>query len=165
MRLIKLAVISIVVLFLVITAISLLFPSKARVSRATDIHAPKEKVYALVNNISNWEKWLQGGQKIQPLSKETEGKGAIAEIEGSRVLILRNDADTIVTEWIGANGGKQTGVFVFMHQQNVTTVNWYFEQKLKWFPWEKFGSMFNDKILGKALEDNLEGLKKAAEQE
>jgi carbon monoxide dehydrogenase subunit G len=165
MRLLKLAAFSIVILFLVVTAISLLFPSKARVSRATDIQAPKEKVYALVNNISNWRRWLQGGQQVQAISQQTEGKGAIAEIEGSRVLILRNNADTIVTEWIGANGGKQTGVFVFISQQNVTTVNWYFEQQLKWFPWEKFGSMFNDKILGKALEDNLDGLKKVAEQE
>jgi hypothetical protein len=42
MKLIKLAIISIVLLFLLVTAVSLLFPSHVRISRAPDINASKD---------------------------------------------------------------------------------------------------------------------------
>ena len=48
MRLIKLAIISFVFLFLVVTAISLLIPSHIRISKATNIAPPKDSVLALI---------------------------------------------------------------------------------------------------------------------
>jgi uncharacterized membrane protein len=166
MRFIKLAVYSIVILFVLVTLISLLFPSVAKVSRAVDINASTADVYQQINNMGRWPLWLKGIQTYHLLSKDSSGTGAIAEVEGSKVLIIRNTADSIVTEWIGARGGKQTGVFVFIRQpNNITTVQWYFEQKIGWLPWEKLGSMFNEKILGQAMENNLEGLKQVAEKQ
>jgi hypothetical protein len=48
--------------------------------------------------------------------------------------------------------------------QKVTVVQWQFEQKIKWYPWEKFGSMMNDKILGTMMEKNLGNLRKLIER-
>jgi thiamine kinase-like enzyme len=47
--------------------------------------------------------------------------------------------------------------------ERLTVVQWQFEQKLKWYPWERLGSMMNDKILGTMMENNLNRLKTLAE--
>jgi hypothetical protein len=43
-------------------------------------------------------------------------------------------------------------------------VQWQFEQKVKWYPWERLGSMMNDKILGTMMEKNLNNLKALVEK-
>ena len=57
MRLIKLAIISFVLIFLLITAISLTIPSKIRISKATNLAATGEQVFSLVKNENNWHRW------------------------------------------------------------------------------------------------------------
>jgi len=54
MRLIKLAIISFVILFLLVTSISLLIPSTVHISRATDIRATKEKLMEQLAIPANW---------------------------------------------------------------------------------------------------------------
>jgi len=43
-------------------------------------------------------------------------------------------------------------------------VQWQFEQKLKWYPWEKFASLMSDKIMGPMMEANLDELRKLVEK-
>jgi hypothetical protein len=38
------------------------------------------------------------------------------------------------------------------------TVQWQFEQEVGWWPWERLGSMMNEKIMGPQLQTNLQRL-------
>ena len=57
MRIVKLFLITIVVLFVVLTGISVLFPSQMRVIRGINVAVPREKVYAVVSDFRTWEQW------------------------------------------------------------------------------------------------------------
>jgi hypothetical protein len=43
-------------------------------------------------------------------------------------------------------------------------LQWYFDIKLRWYPWEKFGSIVFDKQLGPPMEKSLGNLKKLLEK-
>ena len=60
MRLIKLGIISVVVLFGLITAMSMLLPSQVIISRAIDINRPLVTVYEAVTDLSKWKGWMDG---------------------------------------------------------------------------------------------------------
>ena len=57
MRFIKLAILSFIFLFLVVTAISLLIPSHIRISKAINIAPPKDSVLALIGDQNRWPQW------------------------------------------------------------------------------------------------------------
>ncbi|HRI19701.1 MAG TPA: hypothetical protein PLA68_02050 [Panacibacter sp.] len=166
-RLLKLAVISFFILFAVVTAIGLLFPATVRVSRAINISASYDTVYHYLNNTRYWKVWMQGADSatIKIISEQTEGTGTEIKIGTGKVSFIRNTTDSILTVWTSEKGSIQTSAFVLLKNPaaTVTTVQWYFEQQLKWYPWERFGSMGNDKILGPVMEESLDKLKKILE--
>ena len=43
---------------------------------------------------------------------------------------------------------------------DITIVQWYFDFRLRWYPWEKFGSITFDKQFGTSMESSLNNLKK-----
>jgi hypothetical protein len=47
----------------------------------------------------------------------------------------------------------------------MTVVQWQFVQEVNWYPWERFSSMMNDRIIGTLLEKNLNQLKKTVEEQ
>ena len=57
MRLIKLALISFVMLFLVVTALSSLLPSEVRISRAINLPPDGDTVLNLVAERERWKEW------------------------------------------------------------------------------------------------------------
>ena len=67
------------------------------------------------------------------------------------------------TLWQGEHTSEEVSrIELYYNSSNATTVNWSFEQQLKWYPWEKLGSMMNDKILGTMMERNLNNLRALA---
>ncbi|MGI8950186.1 MAG: SRPBCC family protein [Chitinophagaceae bacterium] len=168
MKFIKLAIISIVILFCIVTIIGLIFPGSVTVSRAININAPHDSVYHLLTDIKYWKLWMEGAEKntIQFLSNKTAGAGTVAKIGATEVSIENATPSHIETIWKDSKGNKQTGVFNLItdSSKQITTVQWYFEQQLKWYPWERIGSMMNEKILAPSMENDLENLKKLAEK-
>ena len=167
MRFLKLAVISFFILFSIVTSIGLLFPSSVRVSRAVNISSPYDTVYKYLNDTKNWKLWMQGADSatIQFLSAQTEGQGTAIKIGTGKVDITKNTSDSILTVWTSAGGNIQTSGFILLNDtaRTITTVQWFFEEQLNWYPWERFGSMGNDKILGPVMEESLDKLKKLLE--
>ena len=167
MRLLKLSLISFFILFSIVTAIGLLFPSTVKVSRAVNISATYDTVYLYLNDIKYWKLWMDGADTgtISFFSAKTAGKGTIAAIGTGKVTITNCTRDSILTEWKSAQGNIQQSAFIILADsvQNISTVQWYFEQKIGWYPWERFGSMANDKILGPIMEQSLDKLKKQLE--
>lgn len=166
MRIIKLGLISIVFLFLVITGISLLLPSTINISRAIDINAPVDSVYANINDLSKWKNWFANYDSSQNiLSKKLSGVGASITMNQTTITITDNKPDKIKTQW--TSGSKSlNGDFNFFKQDSGQhiTLQWHFTQHVKWYPWEKFASIATDKIMSPGMEKSLDNLKKLTEK-
>ncbi len=162
MRFLKLGLISAVVLFAVVTFISLLFPSTVIVSRAVNIYVSKDSIVPLVKDFNGWKKWINGMEKesVKILSA-TE-----ANLAGTTVVIdTTGSVYSIRSSWQNKSKKMTSAINVLNDSASkITIVQWEFEQHIKWYPWEKFASMMNDKILGTMMESNLARLKSIAEK-
>lgn len=167
-KIIRLIVISLIVLFSVVTGIGLLFPSTVRVSRAVTVNAGYDSVYKYLNDVKYWKLWMAGADSstIEFLSARTAGMGTVAKIGTGQITITRNTPDSIYSTWKSEQGNVQTSAFTIIRDSanTKTVVQWYFEQKLNWYPWERFGSFANDKILGPVMEQSFDKLKRVIER-
>jgi hypothetical protein len=164
MRFLKLALISLVALFGIILLISLLLPSHVRISRAIDINAPVEKIYPLLSDIKQWEKWNEYVRAYHNRIAETD----MLKADEIAIFITGNRKSLVTADWQQPSGNKFGSGFAIIganiaHSHAITTVQWYFDFHLKWYPWEKFQSIIYDQQLGPIMEKSLTGLKRIAE--
>jgi hypothetical protein len=162
-QLLKLSLISVLILLIVVTAVSFVFPSTVVVSRAININSTKEKVFRQINNFSSWKNWMEG---LNDTSLKIQSANA-AVIGSTNVSLTVSDSSIIHTVWENNHNKKmESDIHLFTNSStpDLTVVQWQFVQKLKWYPWEKFGSLLNDKILGTMMERNLNKLKEICEQ-
>ena len=162
MKLIKLAVISAIVLFVIITLISLLLPSNVLVSRAVDARTSVSNVKAKTFNLANWKEWMTDA------SGSAAGitmDGSSIDIAGTRITPKATSDSTFITQWESSNNKLLSTFRIIKHDNtdSLITVQWQMEQKVKWYPWEKFASITKDEIWGGAMEKSLETLKKVLE--
>lgn len=163
MRLIKPAVIGVIVLVAIVMAFSFLFPSNVRVSRAIDIHAPRTQVMQYLNNPERWPEWYnplrQDSSKSWALVgntfKRSESALTITSASDTSVMLTAVTPDESQVAYIQVIGTGEDG-----H----CTVQWYSDIPVRWYPWEKFGSIFFDKIIGGGMEGSLQELKSVSEQ-
>jgi len=162
MRFIKLAVISVVALFTVMLLISLLLPSHVRISRAIDINADAHAIYPLISDVSQWQQW---NEYIRAYSNKVVTSDMVKSDQTNIFIISR--ADSLVTaEWQQPSGNKFGSGFALVSNAGGgghSTVQWYFDFHLHWYPWEKFQSIVYDEQLGPPMEKSLKALKKTAE--
>lgn len=162
-QMIRLSGISLIILFIVVTAVSLMFPSTVVVSRAVNINASQKKIFNEVNNFTNWKDWMDGlndsSLKIQSANE--------AMIGNTKVSLIISDSNSVRSVWQDERHktmASDINLITNSSTPGLTVVQWQFVQKLKWYPWEKFGSLLSDKILGTMMEKNLNKLKEVCEQ-
>ncbi len=162
MKLIKLIFFSVLSLFVVASFIGILLPSHVLVSRAVDIVAAKDFVKPYIADIQQWKNWMEGMEQ----ASVTIHSPVKADLAGTEVVITNITDSSVVSIWTPKKGIRQTSTvrIIGNNAQNQVIVQWQFEQQLPWYPWERLGSMMNDKILGTMMERNLNHLKKLAEQ-
>lgn len=161
MRIVKLIIISVIVLFLILTAFAFLLPSQIRISRATDITVAAQFIRPQLQNLKEWENW---NEYIKALPKKNSTSDSISSKELS-VILSNSGKELIKTTWRQQNGKTFPGIFRLVEHGSVTTVQWYFEFKINWYPWEKFGSIIYDKQLGPYMEKSLNNLKRLLEKD
>ena len=169
MKLIKFALLGLVVLFLVLTGLSLLFPSNLRVARVVSIAAPKEKVFGAISDLRAWKEW---NQLLRPntlsnvrYSSPSAGKGAILESSELTIRETAADSEGIQLHWNLRGGKEMDGGFLFgSSNADSLTVVWYFDLHFRWYPWEKLGVFVYDRKLGPIMEESLTGLKQFIEK-
>lgn len=161
MKLLKLALISLLILFLLSTAMGIMLPSKVLVSRAVNIAVPASEVLEAVGNINHWPHWIEG---MNSASVNIQSSLS-AQIGNSRVTIAAKTDTTVMSTWVTKKGKPQISTIriLYQPQQQITVVQWQFEQSIGWLPWERLGSIMNDKILGPMMEKNLDQLKRHLE--
>lgn len=161
MKYIKLAIISFIILFAIITLMALLLPSSVIVSRAIDINADLDTINNYTLNIKNWGKWVP--EKNTFFKVENDNTILI----GKTTVYVENINDSsITTKWVAEKSAIQQSrlqVIKFNHSKLIT-VQWQFIEKFKWYPWQRFGSIINEAVLGNALEKKLQALKNICEQ-
>lgn len=161
MKLLKLGLISVVILFFLATIMGSLLPSKVLVSRAVNIKAPLDSVRVEIEDIRKWSNWVEG---MNDPSVNIQSSVS-AQIGKSEVTIAEKNDSTVTSTWITAKGKPQISTMrvIYQPQQAVTIVQWQFEQSIGWLPWERLGSIMNDKIMGPMMEKNLDRLKQLIE--
>jgi hypothetical protein len=162
MRFIKLALISLVVLSLLILGMSLLIPSHVRISRAVNITAPKDSLVLQLSDLRNWKQW-NALVNNPDMTNSSYSNNAVTS-DKVQVLLKTVKTDTIFTQWNQQGGREIASAFTLHVQDNTAVVQWYFDFQLKWYPWEKFGSIIFDKQLGPPMEYSLATLKKLLEK-
>jgi hypothetical protein len=163
MRFVKLALISAVALFVVILLISLLLPSHVRISRAVDINAPAEKIYPFISDIKQWEKWNAYVRAYHNRVAETD----MLKADEIAIFVTGTTKSLVTAEWQQPSGNKFGSGFALVAgntEQRVTTVQWYFDFHVSWYPWEKFQSIVYDQQLGPVMEKSLADLKVMSEK-
>jgi hypothetical protein len=169
MRLIKAFLTGAIGLFLVMTMLSLLIPSKVKVSRTTLINnTTKTKVIEQVAILSNWKNWhpvfRNSDTKINMVTRAGNSNTSAEIIYGAKsVKLLVTSADSNSVKFTLQSPGEsdlQNEIFIssIPNQANVQ-VEWRALNKLKWYPWEKFYGIFIDKLTGPGYEESLKGLK------
>jgi hypothetical protein len=153
MRLIKLAIISFVILFIIITLFSLLIPSNVRISRAINIEAKQDKLLPLLKNKEQWREW-------NPVFMDDS---AARNIQTKFVSV----SDTLIlSQWQQGNKQSITNGWHLHTIPNADslTLQWYMDFNLPWYPWKKFESLFFDKVYGGMMQEGLQNIKRKVEE-
>lgn len=147
-------------LFGLLTAFSSLMPSKVRISRAIDINSSSNIILEEIKDMTKWEQWNE-------YTKALTGKKISSDNIHSLLLsvsLVSSDSTSVTTSWQQPNKNAFPGIFNILPGKNHSTIQWYFEFSLKWYPWEKFGSIIYDKELGPEMEKSLQNLKELLEK-
>ena len=161
MKLIKLAVISALLLSVLVTAISLLFPSTVTVSRAIEVKSTSEKIAFYAADLNQWSAWMSDWKQNEVrLQNDTA-------LIGTQMIHFESKTDSSVNyQWI-ATGQAPYIVKIewFPLEKGNYVIHWTFEQHVSWYPWEKFQTLLNEKLLGGKMEMELQNLQGVINQQ
>ena len=150
-RIIKLAFISIIFLFVVVTAISLLIPSHIRISKAVNIHGERDAIFALISDTARWKQW-------HPAFIPNYSTPKFPAVH----ILQKSVSDSEIVMHLQQIGKPEVinGWKIYKHEAvDSLTLQWYMDFHLKWYPWKKFGSLFFENTYGVMMEQGLENIK------
>lgn len=162
MNIIKLGLISFIILFLVVTGISLFIPSHVRISRAINMKAGKEAVMGQLNDPVKWKNWYPGMDSAHIYYENGVAKGVSVTGKSTAALVITSTGnDEVIAEFRTDRRPVINGWKIIAHPgSDSLTVQWYMDTHLRWYPWEKFASLLFEKSYGPRMEQGLGTLKK-----
>ena len=158
MRIFKLIIISFVLLFFIITIISLFIPSDVQISKVIQVNAAKDSVMIELSDPGNWKNWYPADAPVSPFYINGKEEGIV--INNATGLVIREKKENEVIAAYTGPGSKDisTGWKVIPGSGSVA-VEWYMKFHLGWYPWKKFSSLLFEKRYGPVLEQGLHNLK------
>jgi hypothetical protein len=167
MRVIKLGLISIVFFFLLITGISLFFPSHIRISKAINIGTGRDSLFSNIAGIQKWKNWYPGFDTLPLLDPMIiDGNIVAAKTKGISIT-LTTISDSLVVAEFRDNSGKpiMQSWKTFPHPAGDSVIlQSYMDFYLRWYPWEKFSSLLFEKRYAPQIEQGLTNLKNFLEK-
>ena len=161
MRIIKLIIISFIVIFLVITGISLFIPSNIRISKAIDINTTyMYDVAEQLLNSENWKNWCPAQDTLAIFG--TDYKKMFEQEIDTSLSAPRNLPDHVIFSYPSSSHSRKREMgwnIIPGSTPNDVTVQWYMDFHLRWYPWEKFRSLLFEKTYGVQMEKGLANLK------
>lgn len=154
MKLIRFAFISVLVIGILITAISSLFPSVVITSRAVEVNATSAQIQHCVSNLSAWKGWMSDWKDQSVLVQDS-----VANVGTQRIELVSKTDSTIILNWIATGQAPYKVQIEWLPLKEGTyVIHWSFEQHVQWYPWEKFQTLLNEKVLGAKMEEELQHL-------
>jgi hypothetical protein len=166
MRFIKLFFISVIVLSLLLTTLSLLFPPHLHIARDITITSSNEKIFSVIDDLHTWNRWNKIVSDSGLTNLKIYPSGHTATSDQMDVLIKKDSIGGILVFWKQHNGKQFDGGFKLMQltaDSSKITVQWDFNFTFKWYPWEKFSSLVYDKQFQPVMEESLNNLKQLIE--
>ena len=173
-------IIAIAVLLAVAIAIVLILaarkPDSFSVRREAVIHAPQEKIFALVSDFRQWGGWSPWEHRDPAMKRNfsgaERGKGAVYAWDGNRNVgagrmeILEAAAPSrvlIKLDFIKPFEGHNTAEFTMLPQGGATTVSWVMKGPAPFMAKVMHVFINMDRMIGKDFEAGLANLKRLAE--
>jgi len=152
-------------------------PDAFNVQRATNIKAPPEKIFALINDLHGWGAWSPW-EKKDPAMKRTfsgasSGKGAVYEWDGDKNVgkgrMEITDASPpskiiIKLDFISPFEGHNVAEFTMDRKDDATNVNWAMRGPAPFISKVMQVFLNFDRMIGKDFEEGLGSLKALAEK-
>src|SRR5208282_2700752 len=154
-----------------------MLPNDFRVSRSAIIKAPRDKVFALINDMKSFNQWNPFA-KMDPSTKTVyrgpaSGPNAAFEWEGTgkagkgSLEIVESNAPVTVTmklDILKPMEGHNNVIFALQTNGDATDVSWTMTGPYPFLN-RIFGAIFNmDKIIGATFDSGLADLKRIAEK-
>ncbi|MGE5106236.1 MAG: SRPBCC family protein [Sphingobacteriales bacterium] len=180
MKFLKRLLFFIVALVVLLLVVSFFLPGETHVQRTLQMNNVKpESVFAQVNDLKSYDKWMPWNQKDPQMKKtwgdKTEGVGAsysweskVRDVGNGKLTITESVPNKLVkTDLDFMENGTAKGGWEMNEKDGGTEVKWFMESKAGGGFFSKAISkyvfLFMDKMVGPDFEKGLEGLKKAAE--
>jgi hypothetical protein len=147
-------------LALLMIIISLFIPSRVVTVRAVTIHGEKDSIFARINNVQTWKTW-NAALAAAPNLVTTDSTATWTSANHTYTL-TRKEHTASYTKFLLSRAG-QPGVDYFLsvlpvQEPNAFQVEWRAVTPLRWYPWEKFGGIFIEKMSGPGYQDALDRL-------
>jgi hypothetical protein len=159
-RIIKLAFISFIVFFVIITGFSLFIPSYIRLSKVVNVGGEKDSIFSLIRNKDQWPRW-------HPAFTGKNKNETVTALQNMETHLVSQNDSVLQMQW--RQGGKKT-----IHNgweihdggtTDSTALQWYMDFHSSWYPWQKFGSLFYEHNYGRMMEQGLHNIKKEIEKD
>ncbi len=162
MRLLKQAVIGLIIFSIILLLFSLLLPSKISVSRSVLVHASHNRVMAALLHIEEWKNWnpiLQDSTARYTISSPQRADWISGDGVPNSIQLEQFARDSITV--IIRSKNKQvfsSGFTVVSHPQDslLTKTEWWINEDIKWYPWEKFYGLFSESFRETYMDNNLQ---------
>ncbi len=147
MKYIKLAILSFIILFIIVTIFSLFMPSHVQIMKARNMHTQPDSLWSIIEDLNTWEKWntiipnIADKDEVQIKWQEQHPVLYVAAIE-------RPGSKPIISGWRVSKEADTDSVMV----------QWYIDIQLRWYPWEKFAGILYEKSYGEKLSEGLDRL-------
>jgi hypothetical protein len=154
MKLIRFAIISVLVISILITAIASLFPSVVITSRAVEVNATNEQIQHCVKDLSAWKGWMSDWKDQSVMVQDS-----IIRVGTQTIQMLSSTDSTVLLKWQATGQAPyQVQIEWLPLKEGTYVIHWSFEQHVEWYPWEKFQTLLNEKVLGAKMEEELQHL-------
>ncbi|MEL7490427.1 MAG: SRPBCC family protein [Pseudomonadota bacterium] len=167
------------ILILAVLVLGYLWPDKVHVERETVINAPPEKIFGLISDFVEWDKWSPWA-KLDPDAKyEFSGDGVGQRMawssekrevgSGSQEIIAMQPPRQLVTALDFGEMGGARATFDIAAMGEASKVVWALDTNMREGvptlkqPMATFFGFFMDKMIGKSYEEGLANLKEVAE--
>lgn len=159
-------------LFVVVTLFSLLMPAKVMTVKSVLIHADSTLILSEVADLKNWKRWhpvFANDSNNITISEPSDKPNSFAtwntNSKENRLLITNINESQVKFSLIRKSENDVVNIISVysVRESNAVQVEWRVLTTLKWYPWEKFGGIFLDKITGPGYEMALNNLKELME--
>ena len=125
-----------------------------------NMEANIDSVYQEISVISNWRNWHPSLKDLSENEFSIQDDGSM-KVRNDLLKITQSKKEEVIAEFKKAEGRPLISgmkLITYPHVDSLT-VQWYMDFNLRWYPWEKFRSLFYDYIYGSQMEQGLSNLK------